>query len=349
MTGRLGALKIVWPVAALALLLGFGAALVDGFLDVGVLDGRLVGYPVTIALNATRVMLLATGMCLVIATGGIDLSVGATMAIAAAVAAVTSNAGWSPAVAAGAGLGAALLAGLWNGALVAVLGIQPIVATLVLMVAGRGVAQLVTGGQVPALDAPALVFLGQGTVLGVPFPLLLVAGVFAVAVGLTRGTAAGLMVEAVGDNPTTARHVGIPVRGVKLLAYAFCGLCAGLAGLVDAALIRSADPNNAGLYLELDAIFAVVVGGTALVGGRFYLAGAIVGALLLQALTTIILALDAPSHLIPLPKAVVIVVVILLQSPVARARLAGATRPALDRLRGRSHPRPRGRDAAKVA
>ena len=322
-------LKIVWPVAALALLLLIGAVFIDGFLS---------RYPLGIAVNSTRVMLLALGMCLVIATGGIDLSVGAVMAITAAVAAVLVINGWSPWVVIPFSLLVAVGFGLWNGFLVAILGIQPIVATLVLMVAGRGIAQLVTGGQIPNFDDPVLVFIGQGDVLGVPFPLILAAGMFVLTALFARGTAVGLMIETVGDNPTTARYVGISVTTVKMLVYAFSGLCAGMAGLVDAALIKSADANNAGLYMELDAIFAVVVGGTALVGGRFYLAGAVVGALLLQTLTTIILALDAPSHLIPLPKAIVIVVVILLQSPVARRRFAGVTRPVLDRIR-------RGRDA----
>ena len=316
--------KVIWPLAALVLMLLVGTLFVDGFLSVSYEGGRLVGYPVAIALNSTRVMLLAVGMCLVIATGGIDLSVGAIMAIAAATAAVTVNSGVNPFLVIPITLLVAVVCGVWNGTLVSVLGIQPIVATLVLMVAGRGVAQLITGGQIPNFANPTLVFIGQGTIFGIPFSLLLALAVFAGTWAMARYTAIGLMIETVGDNPVTARYVGIPVAVVTLLAYVFSGVCAGMAGLVDAALIQSADANNAGLYMELDAIFAVVVGGTALTGGRFYLGGAVVGALLLQTLTTTILALDVPSQLIPLPKAIAIIAVILLQSPVLHGKVSRA-------------------------
>ena len=324
-------LKLVWPVLALVLLLLIGYFSVKGFLDVSFENGRFTGNLASIALYSTRVMLLSLGMCLVIATGGIDLSVGAIMAIAGAAAAESVLGGLSPWLAIFVALGAGVLCGLWNGVLVAILDIQPIVATLVLMVAGRGVAQLITGGQIPNFNAPVLVFLGQGVIFGIPFPLILALAMLGLTVLLVRKTALGLMIETIGENPVTARYCGIPVGTIKLLVYVFSGLCAGMAGLVDAALIRSADANNAGLYLELDAIFAVVVGGTALIGGRFYLVGAVIGALLLTTLTTTILALNVPSQLIPLPKAVVIIGVILLQAPLFRrflGRIAGALRPS---------------------
>jgi galactofuranose transport system permease protein len=319
-----GVPKVLWPLAALALLIIFDILFVENFLRISIEGGRLVGYPVSIALNASRVMLLAMGMCLVIATRGIDLSVGAVMAITAAVAAEAANAGVPIVLVIALALAVATLAGVWNGILVAIAGVQPIVATLVLMVAGRGIAQLITRGQIPNFDTPLLVFIGQGTVLGIPFPLILVAIVFSLTLLLTRRTALGLMIESIGDSPGASRYVGIPVAPIKLLVYTFSGLCAGLAGLIDASLIRSADANNAGLYMELDAIFAVVVGGTALVGGRFYLFGAIVGALLLQTLTTTILAMDVRSQLIPMPKAIVIIAVILLQSSVLQQRISRA-------------------------
>ncbi len=317
-------LKLLWPLLALGLLLLIGFFSVKGFLDVSFVNHRFTGNLAAIALYSTRVMLLSLGMCLVIATGGIDLSVGAIMAVAGAAAAESVLGGLSPWLAILVALGAGLLCGLWNGVLVAILDIQPIVATLVLMVAGRGVAQLITGGQIPNFKAPVLVYLGQGVILGIPFPLILALAMLVVTVVLVRKTAVGLMIETIGENPVTARYCGIPVSTIKLLVYVFSGFCAGMAGLVDAALIQSADANNAGLYLELDAIFAVVVGGTALIGGRFYLVGAILGALLLQTLTTTILALGVPSQLIPLPKAVVIVGVILLQAPLFRKFLTRA-------------------------
>ena len=320
--------KIAWPLLALVLMLVVVTVNVDGFLSVNWVETRdgwkLAGNPASILLNATQVALLATGMCLVIATGGIDLSVGAIMAITGAVTVEAINADVPAVIAIAMGLGAAMLCGVWNGVLVAVLGIQPIVATLVLMVAGRGVAQLITDGQIPNFDNGTLEFLGQGTIFGLPFPPFLAIGVFAATWIAVRYTSIGLMIETVGDNPITARYVGIPVALVTLLTYVFSGICAGLAGLVAAALIQSADANNAGLYMELDAIFAVVVGGTALIGGRFYLGGAIIGALLLQTLTTAITALEVPSQLLPLPKAIAIVAVILLQSPVLHGHVTRA-------------------------
>lgn len=314
--------KIVWPLLALGLLLLFAAIFVPNFTSFEIVGDRMIFRPIDILSNGSCVMLLGLGMTLVIATGGVDLSVGAIMAIAAAVAAETINAGQPFPVALLAGLSVATLAGAWNGLLVAGFGVQPIVATLVLMVAGRGIAQLVTGGQIPNYTDPALVFVGQGTIAFIPFPVILVAIMFAFTWALTRRTALGLMIESVGDSPSASRYVGIPVRTVKWLAYIFSGFCAGLAGLVDSALIKSADANNAGLYMELDAIFAVVVGGTALVGGRFYLAGSIVGAILLQTLVTTIYAFDVPSHQIQLPKAMAILAVILLQSPRFRAAVS---------------------------
>lgn len=315
--------RIFWPLLALGLLLLFNQLFTPGFFDLEVRNGQLYGTRVDILNQGAKVMLLALGMTLVIATAGVDLSVGAIMAIAGAVAAQAVTAAALPApVAIVAGLSVAMLAGVWNGLLVAVLRIQPIVATLILMVAGRGVAQLITGGQIINFNDPTLSFLGNGYVFGLPFTVFLVAGMFGVTAWLTRRTALGLFIESVGDNETASTFTGLPAQRVKFLAYVFAGLCAGLAGLVAAANIRSADANNAGLYLELDAILAVVVGGTALTGGRFTLAGSMIGALLIQTLTTTLYARNVSADIAPVPKALVILAVCLLQSPVLRAKLA---------------------------
>lgn len=318
---------LFWPLLALGLLLLFNQLFTPGFFDLEVRNGQLYGTRVDILNQGAKVMLLALGMTLVIATAGVDLSVGAIMAIAGAVAAQVLTAANLPApVAILAGAGVAVLAGIWNGLLVAVLRIQPIVATLILMVAGRGIAQLITGGQIINFTDPTLSFLGNGYVFGLPFTLVLVAFMFALTALVTRRTALGLFIESVGDNETAARFTGLPAQRVKFLAYVFAGFCAGLAGLVAAANIRSADANNAGLYLELDAILAVVVGGTALTGGRFTLAGSMIGALLIQTLTTTLYARNVSADIAPVPKALVILAVCLLQSPVLRAKLAGIGR-----------------------
>ena len=315
--------RIFWPLFALALLLLFNQIFTPGFFKLELRDGHVYGTRVDILNHGAVVMLLGLGMTLVIATGGVDLSVGAVMAIAGAVMAQLVVAhGQSAALAMAAAVAVSALAGAWNGLLVAGFGIQPIVATLILMVAGRGVAQLLSEGQILNFADPALVFLGNGHFLGLPFTLTLVLVMLGLTAALTRRTALGLFIEAVGDNGTASRYAGVNARLVKFLAYLFTGVCAGLAGLVAASNIKSADANHAGLYAELDAILAVVVGGTALTGGRFYLLGTMVGALLIQTLTTTMYARNVNADIAPVPKALVIIAVCLLQSEKARGYLA---------------------------
>lgn len=312
--------RIVWPLAALAALLLYNLATTPGFWRLEVKQGHLYGSLVDVVNQAAPVMLVTLGMAFVLATGGVDLSVGAVMAVSGAVAALLLTRGHaSLPLAALAAIAVSGLLGCWNGLLVAGLRMQPIIATLVLMVAGRGVAQLLTEGQIITVDDPAFGFLGGGYVLGLPFTLFVAAALFAAAGVLARGTALGLFVEAVGENEVASRGAGVPVRAVKLAVYALAGLCAGVAGLLDAADIRAADANNAGLYIELDAILAAVIGGTSLSGGRFYLGGAVVGALLIQALTTTILTKGVPVEYTLVVKAPVVLAVCLLQSESLRA------------------------------
>lgn len=259
-------------------------------------------------------MLVALGMTLVIATGGVDLSVGSVVAIAGAVCAVLLQGGHSLGLTLAAAVGAGLLAGSANGLLVARFGVQPIVATLILMVAGRGVAQLIVDGQVIIISNPAFEFLANGFLLGVPFAPLLVVGLFVVTHFALRKTAGGLFIEAVGDNETASRFAGLAAARIKGMAYVFCGACAGLAGVLAAANIKAADSYRAGENMELDAIFAVVVGGTALSGGRFVILGTAIGALLIQTLTTSMYNLGVPPAVAPVPKALLIIAVSLLQS-----------------------------------
>jgi simple sugar transport system permease protein len=316
--------SLVWPVTGLALLLLFNLFFTEGFFKLEVRDGHLYGVLIDILNHGSKVMLLSLGMALVIATGGVDLSVGAVMAIAGAVAAQLINRPGVPfPLVVAAALGVAILAGCWNGLLVGAFRIQPIVATLILMVAGRGVAMLITDGQIITFTEPKLVFIGNGHLLGLPFPVWLSLGMLFVTVMLTRRTAIGLFIESVGDNQTASTYAGVNSSTVKFLAYVFSGFCAGLAGLVAASNIKCADSNHAGLFLELDAILAVVVGGTALTGGRFYLVGAIVGALFIQTLTTTMYMRNVSADVAPVPKALAILLVCLLQSQALRGKVAG--------------------------
>lgn len=316
--------SLVWPVAGLALLLLFNFFFTEGFFKLEVRDGHLYGVLIDVLNHGSKVMLLALGMTLVIATGGVDLSVGAVMAIAGAVAAQLINRAGVPfPLVIAAALAVAVLAGCWNGLLVGAFRIQPIVATLILMVAGRGVAMLITDGQIITFTEPKLVFIGNGHLLWLPFPVWLSLGMLLVTVVLTRRTAIGLFIESVGDNQTASTYAGVNSSTVKFLVYLFSGFCAGLAGLVAASNIKCADSNHAGLFLELDAILAVVVGGTALTGGRFYLVGAIVGALFIQTLTTTMYMRNVSADVAPVPKALAILAVCLLQSPALRGKVAG--------------------------
>lgn len=288
-----------------------------GFLDLSVKDGRLFGSLVDVLNRGAPVALLALGMSLVIATRGVDLSVGAVMAIAGAVAAVSVQAGHSWVVALALALSAGLACGLWNGFLIAVLDIQPIVATLILMVAGRGAAQLITHGRIVTFVEPHLVAIGGGAWLGLPVPVHIMIAAAALTLLVARRTTLGLFVESIGVNPRASRLAGAPSRAVIFTVYGLCGLMAALAGVIVAADIRGADANNAGLWLELDAILAVVIGGGSLLGGRFSLSLAVVGALALQALKTGILLSGFPPEFNLVVMAAVVALTLVAQSPAA--------------------------------
>jgi simple sugar transport system permease protein len=334
--------RLAWPFATLVLLLAVNAAFNPGFWQLQWRDGHLYGSVIDILNRAAPLALVALGMTLVIATRGIDISVGAVVAIAAAVAALmiggelvvkggvqTYVSRFPMGVALAAALFAAALCGLWNGLLVAAVGMQPIIATLILMVAGRGVAQLLTGGQIITVYYAPFFFLGNGFLLGLPFALFIAAAVWGVLHLLMTRTALGLFIQTIGINPAAARVAGLRERLITVCVYVFCGFAAGVAGLVISSNVKSADGNNAGMLMELDAILAVTLGGTALTGGRFSLAGSVLGALIIQTLTSTIYSIGVPPEINMVVKAAVVFVVMLLQSAEFRAAARGLVlRPA---------------------
>jgi simple sugar transport system permease protein len=303
------------------------------FFHVRLQDGRLFGSIVDVFNRGAPVAILSIGMTLVIATRGIDLSVGAVMAIAGAVAATLINDGYSMPMAVAAALAVGLGCGLWNGLLVAVLDIQPIVATLILMVAGRGIAQLITEGQIVTFNDPDLIALSNGNLLGMPMPVVITLVMLAITVILFRTTALGLFIEAIGINRLSSTYVGVNTRVVLGIAYMWCGLTAALAGVIAAANIKGADANNAGLWLELDAILAVVIGGTSLFGGRFRLLLSFIGAIIIQAMNTGILLSGFKPEFNLIVKAVVIIGILIMQSN-APALLYGKIRNWRDQKPG---------------
>ena len=338
---RITSSTLFWPISVLVLLLLVNIVLNPHFLALSWRDGHLYGAPVDILNRAAPLMAVALGMTVVIATRGIDISVGAVVAIAAAVAAALIGGSLkivdgkqtyvtltSMPIALLAALAVAAVCGLFNGVLVGVVGIQPIIATLILMVAGRGIAQLVTSGQIITIYYKPYFFIGNGYLLGLPFSLWIVGALAAAMAWLKHRTALGLFIQASGANPAAARLAGINARGLLLAVYAFCGFTAGLAGLMISSNVKSADGNNAGLLLELDAILAVTLGGTSLAGGRFSLRGSVLGALIIQTLTTSIYALGVPPEINLVVKAIVVFAVCLLQSPEARAWVFRRRSPA---------------------
>jgi simple sugar transport system permease protein len=323
--------QLFWPALILVALLLFNLPFTPSFFSIGYKHGHLNGSLVNILFFATPYLLVALGMTLVIALGGIDLSVGAVMAISGAVACrLISGAADQNSVplvlgAIGLALLAAVAAGLFNGVMVSRLGVQPIIATLILMVAGRGLAQLVTNGFIlTELSKPYAVI--GGYTLGVPTGVFLAAGFVAIAAVLTRRTALGLLIESVGGNREAARLAGVRALRITVLVYIFCAVCAGAAGLWNSSSLGGADANNAGLWIELDAILAVVIGGTPLTGGRFSLAGTVLGALILQTLKTTIFTIGIRSQVNMVFEAVVVIIICLLQSAAFRARIAGVFR-----------------------
>lgn len=294
--------------------------LFPGFFDITWQDGRLFGSLIDVLNRGVPVAILAIGMSAVIATKGVDLSVGAVMAICGAVAATLVVGGHPGYVAVIAALATGIVCGVWNGILVAFLEIQPIVATLVLMVAGRGIAQLITEGTIVTFSNPVLIFIGTGSFAGFPMPVVIAAALLIIAVFLVRSSAIGLFIESVGVNRAAASLAGIRSGLLLVAVYGFSGFCAAISGLIVAGDIKGADANNAGLWLELDAILAVVIGGTSLLGGRFSIAMSVMGAIIIQAMNTGILVSGFPPEFNLVVKAGVIILIFIMQSPLA-ARL----------------------------
>ena len=314
-----------WGLIAIALLLLVNTLKDPGYLAVSYNEttGNLVGNVIDILRAAAPIAMISVGMCLVIATAGIDLSVGSLMAVSGAIAMeFLSAAGSSPAAAAGA-LGLALLLGgalgAVNAVLVSVVGLQPFISTLVLMLAGRGLAKVITGGQNTAASNDTFRWLANGYVLGIPVVFVL-AVVIVILVGLlVRRSALGLMIEAIGMDPQAARLAGVNRRGLLFAVYIASGALAAVGGIFATASVMTVDVSNTGYQMEMDAILAVVIGGTSLAGGKFNITGAAIGSLLIATLDKTVVFLGISSSATPAFKAIVIIALCLLQSPRVRA------------------------------
>lgn len=324
--------RLFLPIVCLIVVLLLNVIKTPGFFQVSIRNGVLYGYIIDVINRASELVILAVGMTLVTASsGGQDISVGAVMAVAAAVCCqilsggeVSTNVFHNPLfLAIIAALAASAVCGAFNGFLVAKLHIQPMVATLILYTAGRGIAQLITQGQITYIRVET--YQVMGNYIGkcpIPTPVFFAIGTVLIVYLVLKKTALGLYIESVGINGNASRLVGLNSTMIKFLTYVICGLLAGIAGIVASSRIYSADANNIGLNLEMDAILAVALGGNFLGGGKFSLMGSVIGAFTIQALTTTLYAMNVSADQLPVYKAIVVVVIVCLQSPVVKKMIA---------------------------
>jgi len=328
---RVTAHSLFSPIAALVLLLIISTIVNPNFLRITWIDGHFNGNLIDVLNRAAPLILVSIGMMLVIAARGLDISVGATVAITGAVAALIAGGSYGSEhtglstlfIAIAGALATAALCGLWNGLLVVKTGMQPIIATLILMVAGRGIAQLITDGQIITIYYAPYFYIGNGFLFGLPFALVIALLTTIGLYLLVTKTALGLFIRAIGLNPVAAHVAGVRSRAITLSLYVFCGFTAGLAGLIISSNVKSADGNNAGQLMELDAILAVTLGGTALTGGRFTVVGTVIGALIIQTLTSMIYSSGLPPQVNLAVKALLVFAVMLLQSNEFRSTMRG--------------------------
>ncbi|WP_291378374.1 ABC transporter permease [Demequina sp.] len=313
--------RLFWPASALVVLITVNMLANASFARITVRDGHLYGALIDILRQSAPLMLVALGMTLVIATRGIDLSVGAIMAVSGAVALTIIDGSEDPGgfgtimIAILVALLVSLVLGAWNGFLVSVLGIQPIIATLVLMLAGRGTALLITSGEITTVVSAPFKQIASGYLVILPVAFFIwVAAVVVVGV-VERRTALGMLTEAVGINPEASRLAGVRSRGIIWTAYIASGVLAGVAGIIYSSNTMAADANSAGYLIELYAILAVVLGGTSLMGGKFSIAGTVIGVLIVQTLESTILFLGVAPAKSPVFFALVVIFVVLVQSP----------------------------------
>ncbi|RSD16510.1 ABC transporter permease [Amycolatopsis eburnea] len=285
---------------AVVVLLLFNVGFTENFLSAANFRTQLV--------QAAPVCIVALGMALVIGTEGIDLSVGSVMAVAAALIPLYLGAG--PLMAIVVAVIAGIVSGLFSGYLVAYLGIQPIIATLALLVGGRGLALVIAHGQLVQVRNPDFLELGTGDVLGVPI-MVIVAGVLAVLAGLVvQRTTFGRHLVAVGGNRSASTLAGLPVKRVLVSVYVISGALAAIAGVLATSRLGASDPSDVGLLMELSAITAVVVGGTPLTGGRVRVLGTVFGALLMQLVQATLIKHNLPDSTAQMVQAAIIVVAV---------------------------------------
>lgn len=319
--------QLALPITALIIMLIVNVIITPTFFKVSIQNGVLYGFIIDILNRSCELIILAVGMTLVVASSrGTDISVGAVMAVSGAIIVRLLGSSYdgyamAPALAIICGLLGGMACGAFNGLLVAKLNIQPMVATLILFTAGRGIAQLISSNE----NATGIILYVRmesfkaigGFIPGcpIPTPIFIVIVFVLLTQLLLKKTALSTYVQTVGINPKAGRLVGINSTLIMFFCYVFCGLSAGVSGLIASSRIYSSDANNIGLNMEMDAILAVALGGNSLGGGKFNMAGSIIGAITIQCLTTSLYAMGVSADQLPVYKAIVVILIVLFQSP----------------------------------
>ena len=328
--------KITWAVVAEILILLVCFIIRPDFFSISIQPstGVLYGSLIDILNRSAEITIIAMGMTLAIALGGTDLSVGALVAVSGAMALKLMR--WDVLEYSTPGdytvypfwmaillpLLTCMLMGLFNGILISKGGMQPFIATLILMVSGRGIAQILTNGkQFTTMYSPFRV-IGQGHLGPIPMPIIIMTVVCIAMAVFVRKTAFGSFVESVGVNKSASRLSGISSDTVIIIVYTLTGLLAGIAGLIYSSRIMSNDSNNAGINYEMDAILAVVIGGTAMTGGKFSLIGTSIGSIIIRTIVTFVYYFGIVAEATMAFKALIIAVVIILQSEPVREYFA---------------------------
>lgn len=344
---RLVKMKLFLPIFCMVLVLLINLLKSPEFFSIAINNGVLYGRLVDILNRGSEIAILAVGQTLVVAvSAGTDISVGSVMSLSGCfccmlLAGYGVNSTTTLALPMAIGmLGGVLMGGVcgaFNGVLVAKLKIQPMVATLILFTAARAIGLLLCDNQITYIRYESYKYLGNFLPhVPIPTPIFVTIAVILVISILLKKTSLGLYIQAVGINGRAARISGINSDVICFVCYVICGLCAGIAGIVASSRIYSADSNNIGLNFELDAILAVALGGNSLGGGKFNLPGSIIGAYTIQAITTTLLAMGVSTDQAPVVKAIIVVIIVIVQAPAFKAwmesrsarRLAAAAEPA---------------------
>lgn len=331
LTGNLGQLTI--PIIAICLLVLFNLIRDPGFFSIGIMhnnDGNVVlaGNLISIINGASELAILAMGMTLVTAAcGGQDISVGAAAAIAGSVfvkilKSASPISGGTVLLAFICACIVAMLFGTFNGTLVAVFKIQPMIATLILYTCGRSIAYWINGGATPTVGSPIITAIG-GFIPGIPVPTPVL---IVIATGLLfklvfHFTSLELFTQSVGINGSAARLNGINAIFIKLLSFIILGVCVAIAGSIGVSRLGLINHETLLIDIEMDTILAVAIGGNSLGGGRFKIGGSIIGAYVIQMLTITLYAMKVSSTDVKAYKAIVIVLLVVIGSPVVKEKI----------------------------